>query len=291
MTLARLGHFKSQMKHFASQYRLPLYGIAVLIFFAGLYISLRNLKIDADQLSYRPLLGILLVTQPLLILFNSLELKLCALAAQSNMSLKQSIFVSNSATVANILPLPAGLVLRGAALVKGGAKVSLATKVLLIAAIMWIAVAATVSGAVIASGLLSALFIVFGGISILLLLLYASRLTAMRIALGFLGVRVLMVGLLTLQLKLCFEVLGANINLQGAAVYVVSGVAGAVVSVIPAGLGVIEGFGAFLAKLDGASSSTAYIVLSLSRIIGLAMAGLCVFIFKANGPKSQEEKV
>jgi len=48
---------------------------------------------------------------------------------------------------------------------------------------------------------------------------------------------------------------------------------------IPAGLGIIEGFGALLAKMDGASSAQAYIVLSLNRLIGLALAGFSMIAF------------
>jgi len=276
--LDNLAQFRDRLKAFAARYRLTLHIIASFVFFAGLYVSITYLDINLTKLSYGPLLIILFMTQPLLIFLNSLELKLCANASVAKMTIGESVHVSSSATIANILPLPAGLVLRGAALVKGGGGLNVVSKVLLIAALMWVAVAVTVSGAVIASGYLSLLVILLGSVAIVSLLFYASRLSDIKTAMGFLIIRALMVGILTLQLKLCFDVLGDSVSLNDAAVYIVSGVAGAVVSIVPAGLGIVEGFGAFLAKLDGASAPMAYVVLSLNRLIGLGLAGLTVLV-------------
>ena len=117
---------------------------------------------------------------------------------------------------------------------------------------------------------------------------YISRISDVRTAIGFFVVRSLMVALFAVQLKLCFAAIDYPITLLGASVYVASGIAGAVVSVVPAGLGIIEAFGAMLAKLDGASPALAYIVLSLSRFLGLALAGVSLLLFskQALSPKT-----
>jgi len=277
--LKNLVEFKSILKDFGQRHRLIIFTLAIIIFFVGLYFSFRHIDINLSKYSYESLLIILLITQPLLIFMNALELNLCAVASDSKMTLRESVFVSSSATVANILPLPAGLVLRGAALVKGGGSLLTVSKVLLAAALLWVALAVTVSGAVIASGQLTLLIILAGGISIVLLTFYTARLSNLKTALGFLGVRSLLIIILIWQLQLCFAVLGEGVTLKDAAVYVVSGVAGAVISIVPAGLGIIEGFGALLAKLDGASSAQAYVVLSLNRLIGLALAGFSMIAF------------
>lgn len=276
--LEQLGGIRGRVKTFATRYRIPLYTIALVAFFMGLYVSFQHLNVDWKQLSYGYLVIVLLITQPLLIFLNSLELKLCAVASNAKMTIRDSVYISSSATIANIMPLPAGLVLRGAALIKGGGKTAMVSKVLLIAALMWIFVAITVSGAVIASGSLAILVMAMGLAAISLLLVYTCQLSNLKTALGFLSVRVLMVCILTVQLKFCFAVLSVDVNLQSAAVYVVSGIAGAVVSIVPAGLGITESSGALLAKLDGASSSLAYVVLSLNRLIGLSLAAVFVLL-------------
>ena len=110
--LKDMNRYREQVRDFTSRYRLPIYIFAVLGFFAGLYVSFKHLDLDLHNLSYVPLLIVIFVTQPLLIVLNSFELKLCAVASEAEMSLVGSIYISSSATVANILPLPAGLVLR-----------------------------------------------------------------------------------------------------------------------------------------------------------------------------------
>ena len=271
--------YREQLRRFASRYRLPIFIAAALGFFTGLYVSFRHIDLDFNTLSYGPFLMVIFITQPLLIILNSFELKLCALASDAKMSLAESVYISNSATIANILPLPAGLVLRGAALIKGGGSLGLVGKVLLVAALMWITIAMMVSGAVIASGFISAIILALGLLAVILLTAYTARLCSFKIASGFLITRVFMVGIMAVQLQLCFAILGHTIGISGAAAYVVSGVAGAVISIVPAGLGIIEGTGALLAKLDGASPAQAYIVLSLNRIIGLGLAAISVVVF------------
>lgn len=285
--LPRLAKIRQNLKEFGARYRIAIFLAALIFFVAGLVFTGKSLNLSAENFILLPLLIIVCVTQPLLILFNSLELKLCAQAVQTKFSLGESVFVSSSATVANILPLPAGLIVRGGALVRRGAGLAQVSKVLLVAAMMWVAVALTVSGAVIVQGGGALVVIAGGGAVIIALIAYIKKMSDIRTAIGFLVVRSLMVVLLAVQLKLCFAALGHVITLRGASVYVVSGIAGAVVSVVPAGLGIIETFGAMLAKLDGGSPALAYIVLSLSRFIGLAMAGLSLLLFSKHAFVSQ----
>ena len=270
--------YRDALKAWSSRNRLLLFISAFVIFLIGLALSFNHLDLGQRDLTYISLLFVLIITQPILIILNSAELKLCASASKSQMSFRDSLYVSSSATVANILPLPAGLILRGAALVKGGATATMSAKILMIAALMWVAVALTFSGAAILGDAHSLKIIAAGFIATWFLTAYTARLSNLKIALFLLITRLLMASLLTLQLKLLFSFLGTPIALSGAATYVVSGVAGAVISIVPAGLGIIESFGALLAKLDGASSSLAYIVLTVNRLTGLLLAAIVVLI-------------
>ena len=141
--------YRDALKAWSSRNRLLLFISAFVIFLIGLALSFNHLDLGQRDLTYISLLFVLIITQPILIILNSAELKLCASASKSQMSFRDSLYVSSSATVANILPLPAGLILRGAALVKGGATATMSAKILMIAALMWVAVALTFSGAAI----------------------------------------------------------------------------------------------------------------------------------------------
>lgn len=277
--LTRLLTLRQTLKEFGRRHRIAIFSLALIGFIIGLIFTGASLNLSLDTIVSLPLLLVLCVTQPLLIFLNSLELKLCGQAVQVKLSLAESIFVSCSATLANILPLPGGLIVRGGALTQRGAALGRVSKVLLAAALMWAAVALTVSGAVLVQGS-GAVLIAIGGLTfIIALMAYVSRMSDVRTAVGFLVVRSLMVALLAVQLKLCFAALNSTITLRGASVYVVSGIAGAVVSVVPAGLGITETFGALLAKLDEASPALAFIVLSLNRFIGLTLATVSIMIF------------
>lgn len=278
MAMSRLTDLRTRFKAFGHRHRKAILLLASVAFLLGLFFAIQQLNLGREDINLRPLLIALFLTQPLLIFLNSLELKLCGHAARVQMKVLDSVYVSSSATLANILPIPAGLIVRGGALMQRGASLALVSKVLAAAGVMWMAVALTVSGTVISGGISAKLICLAGLILIAILMIYIARLSDIKIAAGFLIIRSLMVALLTIQLNLCFSVLGEIVSLRDSAVYVVSGVAGAVVSIVPSGLGITEFFGATLAKLDGASPSLAYVVLSLNRLIGLTLAGLSFLI-------------
>ncbi|WP_026941677.1 hypothetical protein [Hellea balneolensis] len=272
-------HYYERMKAFGQRHRSSIFYMAFLAFILGLIVTVKALDIRLTDLTLLPLLAAIFLTQPLLVLFSSLEFKLCGAVTHVDIDLRDAIYVSSSASLANILPLPAGLLVRGGYLVDRGAKLGFAGKILFLAGLMWMTVAIAVSGAVITS-LPGHLFIFILGLGLTVgVMAIISKLGSLKLALGFLIVRVFLVVILTVQLKLCFEIFSQFVTLRGSAVYVVSSLAGAVVSIVPAGLGLTEAFGSFLAKLDGASAAMAYLVLSLNRVIGIFVTGVFFFLF------------
>lgn len=277
-TLQTLLKFQSAMKAFGKTYRLAILSVVGLAFIIGLIFSIKALNLSLSDIHILPLLGVLFMTQPLLVLFNSLEFKLCGDAISVDMPLSDAALVSTGGTIANILPLPGGLLLRGGILAKRGASVKNAGLILFYAALLWMAMALLVSAFFInlpnSAFIFAAAGIILTGIASLAILKMSSPFITAK----FLSVRIIMLALLTLQLKLCFDGLGYETSFSGAAVYVVSGIAGTVVSIIPAGLGIVEGFGAVLAKIEGTSAAAAFLVLSLHRLFGLASSGLYLAI-------------
>ena len=277
--LQRLLKLQAGIKTFGKAYRVPILMMVGAAFIIGLIISIKALNLSLSDLHILPLLGVLFITQPLLVLFNSLEFKLCGDAVSVNMPLSDAALVSTGGTIANILPLPGGLLLRGSILAKRGAGVKTASLILFYAALLWMAMALFLSAFFInlpnSAFIFAAAGILLTGIASLAIL----KMSTLGITAKFVIVRVIMLALLTLQLKLCFDGLGYGTSLSGAAVYVVSGIAGTVVSIIPAGLGVVEGFGAVLAKIEGTSAAAAFLVLSLHRLVGLASSGLYLGLF------------
>lgn len=272
-TLKQCQTLYQQIKRWAQKNRLWILLLAACVFLGGIIIAVRYLGLNWSDISFGPVLIILLLTAPISACFNSFELRLCARATGNDIMFLDALRIVTTATIANILPVPASFAIRGAALVSAGATIGAAGRILFIAGLMWLSLASAVSGVAIFSGALAILIGAGGLFGSFCLALWISKLSTVRIALGFILIRVIMLGILVVQLKLCFAAIGQLVSLPDAAVYAVSGVIAAVVAIVPAGLGLTEGFGALLAEIAGASPSAAFLSLSLNRIFALSVTG------------------
>ena len=102
-------------------------------------------------------------------------------------------------------------------------------------------------------------------------------------AAGLLALRIGMLGIVALQLLLCFRALGADAVLADAALHAIAPVVGSAVGIVPGGLGVSEAIGAALALLASASPAMAFAALALNRIAGYACALATVLGFQLRG--------
>lgn len=262
------------LRNWAQRYRVQLTLTAFLVFLGGLWLSVSSLGLTWSNLNYSSLL---LLVVPCMIgnVLNGIELQLCAFAARARIGLGHAVATSSLATIANLLPLPAGAILRGAGMVRGGATAANAAGVLAMAAIMWLGMAIAITACALAT--VNRVWLGVAGVATIVTLLVAyaiARRSSVRLALGFLAVRGGLLGLTVFRLWLALAAVREPSTLAGAAYYAVAGLAGSVVMIIPAGLGVSEALAASMASAAGASPAAAFLALGISRIAGLSIAGI-----------------
>lgn len=90
--------------------------------------------------------------------------------------------------------------------------------------------------------------------------------------------RITLVSLDGLRLLWCLKALGVSAVFSQAAAFVVGGVIGSAVSIVPAGLGIREGVSAGLAPLVGLVAASGFMAAALNRILALSILAPVAFI-------------
>jgi hypothetical protein len=268
--------------------RSGIVAAALLLFCGGIAWSVSQLAIDWSDLRWLDLALAFALLTPALWL-NALELQLCARATSNSLTLSQALAYSCSATLANLLPLPGGALVRGAALMKAGASLRDTGGIVFAAALLWLALAAAISALAISRSPAGIALAAAGLIGAAATLIWVWRRSGAGIACGFLAVRLMLLGLMIGRLSYCFGAIGAEVSLGDAAAYTVASVLGSAAGIVPAGLGVAEAIGAMLATLASASPAEAFLSLGLNRVIGLigtALVVLCL-IPRPSSPASK----
>jgi len=270
----RLSRLVAGLRAWGNQHRRPILVLAVCAFVAGLVLSVIELDLPLSDIDYGLLLLICLVT-PASVILNANELQLCARFARVRLGLSDAAGITTAATVANLLPLPAGLIIRGGALVNGGASLLQAGGILVAAGLMWIALALSATAFALAERHAAWLIPAVVGLAVTALIaVWIARRSTAGLALGFVAVRLALLALLALRLWLAFAAIGAAVPFIETIYYSAAGVAGTVVMIVPAGLGVSEGLGAAMAAATGSSAAAAFLALGLNRVLGLAISGI-----------------
>ncbi len=247
--------------------------VAAAAFVVGMALSVRQLGLDRESVRLGPLLLALALGGPASVAAKALELQLCARAVARRVGFVDAVVVTSAATVANLLPVPASLAVRGGALVNAGAGLRETGVVLLLAGLMWLGMAIAVTGAA-AGGLAGGVAAALGGVAALVVAAMIARRGGAAVAGGFVAVRAALLGTLILRLWLCFAAIGAPLPAAEAAYYAVAGVIGNLAMIVPAGLGVSEGAAALMAQAAGGSAAAAFLALGLNRLLGLLLCGV-----------------
>jgi uncharacterized membrane protein YbhN (UPF0104 family) len=259
------------------KYRQILFCLAATTFAVGVAWAVIALKIDPQELNYQTLCAVLSLSL-MSILFNVTELQLCAQAIGSRLSFRSAAIFSTTATVANILPVPASVLLRGAALRSVGAEWSQAGGILLAASLMWLTMAVAISGYAITSGKSALAIVLTSSLGTALIVAWICQLSNLKIALAFMLVRVAMLGLLVLRLWFCFATLNVAVELSDVGAFALSGIIGNAFVIFPAGMGISEVLGALMAGFVQQSPEAAFLVLAINRIVGLGFSGFIALI-------------
>lgn len=247
--------------------------LTVALFVGGIVLSVYHQPDIFSNLDWRPLIALMAFAVPMTILLNALQFLISARLINRNVSFGKALEIVVIGTAANMLPLPGGALTRLVGLKAAGGSYREGAAVTGLIALGWLGAALTVAGAAIAllnDDLFGPLFIV-AGIIVMFVALAAMVRVSRDWLLSFLTttVAVLFVVLDATGIYLCLIGLGADAGYLQASAFVVAGVVGSAVSIVPAGLGIREAVSAALAPVVGLAASVGFLAASLNRLLGM----------------------
>lgn len=259
---------------------VPLTIAALLLFIGGGWYSVRTL-LDAGMAIDPSGFAVLLALGPVSVLYAGVGLVLMARAAQTDVPIGKATVIASYATLAEVLPLPGGAIVRAGALVSGGVSVGKSSVLTLVLAGLWISLAAAGSGLALLSHETSAtlplLLVGLAGVFIcgaLLLRQAGVGVTALTVIHRLSGM-----GLIALRLKLTFLSLGVSVALSDTLPFALANIAGSAASIAPSGLGISEVLAALVAGSVKVAPAAAFLAVGIDRLVCLgasAIAGLAV---------------
>jgi len=265
------------MKPDSLLYRL-VFGLAAMTFAVGLFLSLASTSIKWSQVNWFALLLVVCAGVPAMTVANAYEYQVSARILRLPIGAAHALRTTVLATAANLLPLPGGSLVRTKGLMNAGGSGRRAIAVTIGMAIAWLGVALLMAGVL--GGLRVAAAIGVGAVGILvlatatMLLRRVAGSDRLRSLLGQVALAELMATIATAgRIWLVGAALGTHVGL-GAFVLGAAPVLGAIVVVVPAGLGVRELVAAGTAPAIGLDPGVGYLITALDRIAGLIVHGL-----------------
>lgn len=256
-------------------WRRVLLLMATLGFGAGFVLSVRHYPHGLNALQWTPLVLLAAVSIPVTIVLNTSEFVLSGRLIGTKLTFLNAMETTIIGGVANMLPLPGGIIVRVAALKAAGASVKRGSLTIVFNMLIWFGVAFAYSGvwiAVLGSGMAGPLFLA-GGIAILIgafattMRYLADWRVTLRLTINKLG----LVLIDAARIYLCLWALSVAGGFGQASALTASGALGNAISFVPAGLGVREGVAALLAPFVGLPPASAFLATSLNRLVGLAV--------------------
>lgn len=242
------------------------------VFGGGLFLAVKNEPQLLQNLRWGPAVLVLVLGVPLTMLANAFEFKLAGASMQRSIPFFQALKISVVASAANMLPLPGGLATRVIALKSYEVSFKDGIAVNFLFAFVWVAIAFLFAGFCLLSFDIwwKWVFLVIGAAAGGGSLIWARSRDISLYIFGLLSLqRLFMVFLGAFRIWWCLLALGIGAGYWQAAIFVVGGVIGSAVSIIPAGLGVREGISAGLAPIVGLSVASGFLAVALNRMLGL----------------------
>lgn len=282
MSIAERHAIWARVREKLAPYKRVVLFLAALAFAAGIIVSAHAEPQLVTDIDWRVIL-LLLIPVLIAIALNCCEFILCGRMIGQRISWRIAVETTVVGGVANMLPLPGGMLVRIAALKSAGASVSRGGGVTLLAAMTWLGIASAYSGVwLVACGhaaLGSTVFLSGAAITAAAFRLGMAVSGGWRLPLQLCCVRAALTLFDALRLLLCFAALGDAAHFSQVSVLTVSSFLGAAFSLVPAGLGIREGAAALIAGLVGLTASSAYLATSLNRVLGLLVAApLAIYI-------------
>jgi hypothetical protein len=260
--------------------RNPAIRRAVLIvaaagFLVGIWLSFCAQPDILTRVEVIPLILLVAIAIPATLALNALEFLLSARLIGQQLPFRKSMEITIIGSVANMLPLPGGTMMRIASLKAEGASFMKSTSATLYVALIWCAVGLIYSGAWLAflGQKLPGIGLVIGGAAILTACVAATYrlLGDVKFTGMIVGAKIILVIVDAYRTYLSLLALGVIATFGQASVLALSSLLGASFSIVPAGLGVREGAAALIGPVIGVSAASAFLAASLSRILGMAV--------------------
>ncbi len=253
--------------------RRGAFGVAFVVFLAGIILSVRAQPEAIENLRLLPMLVVLCGVMPVILLLNGREFQLSVRLLDKELSYADAMGTTVMGSAANMLPLPGSAMVKIARMRVLGIDLAAGSFLTMVLAFLWLGCSFLYGGVWLYvltktqwSGLVPlAGFLLLCGVVFLGGKTHGHFLVLLEI----LVVRMLLVFVDACALYFCFQSLALTGNFAQASVLTVSGVLGAAVSIVPAGFGVREVAAAGLAELITMSAASAYLAASLYRIVGL----------------------
>ncbi|MEO2048072.1 MAG: hypothetical protein ABGX16_16070 [Pirellulales bacterium] len=268
------------IRQFGASYSRLIMLVFLTLFLIGIYISSQVSGVTFADLCFVPFLGVFfgaLVTNT----FSAWGLQLIASYSSVHLPFREAILVTSFGHLSNLLPIPGSMIVRGGALVTRGATMKQSATGITLAGLLWIGMAGLLSGLSLAiqGESLGWIMIILCSVVLLIAIWGLALQGNPRLVAAFLLQRTAMLITMVLRFWLGFRAVNASASLIECATFVVAGVFGVIVAIVPAGLAVSEGIAAALASLTVLSPATTFIVVALNRIVGLFSNGIIFTIF------------
>ena len=268
----------ASVRRFAAARRAAIVSVAIVCFTLFFAVSIVRLELRFSEIGWG-WLGLAAAVMPFALLMNAQELVLCARGTANGLSIPKALAYSSAATLANVLPIPAGMALRAKALVDTGMGWTQGGVMLLAAGMLWFAMALVSVGLALLPGSVGLTCLAVGTLASIVITGWIAHRISLRTGIGFLVVRAIMLLLIAVRIQLCFLAIGQSISLKESAIFTLAGVVGNGVMIVPSGIGIAEGVGAALADLVGKMPAAAFLALAVNRLLGLAGSAIVMGCF------------
>jgi hypothetical protein len=268
----------AKLKTFAARHRNALFAIALLVFVVGLTLAVRNLDVRPREFAWTPLLVNLLVSTPIAFLLTVWGLQLSARTIGHSIGFRRAIQATAFGTIAELLPLPGGVMARSAALAQAGASPLDIVHVLSMNALLWFGLIALMAGAAMGLARQPAAALVFTAIGLpaVIASLVSFRRRASLALLGTLLVqRLSSLAINVVRMLVGFAILRDALSPEEAMWLAAANSLGSFSSLLPSGLGVGEALAALAALAIAVPAASAFAVAAINRIFFLLVAGVC----------------
>lgn len=268
----------ARVKEFAARHRRTLFAVALLIFTVGLALAIRNLDIRPGDIALAPLLLNLAVCTPIAFFLTVWGLQLSARTIGRAITFGDAMRTTAFGTIAELLPIPGGVLARSTALAQAGASTLDILHVLSMNALLWFGLIALMAGVALGLAHQPAPGLIIGAIGFVAVI--ASLVSFLRRASPAVMTVVFVQRLASLAINVArmlvgFAILGGVLAPQEAMLLAAANSLGSFSSALPSGLGVGEALAALAALAIAVPAALAFAVAALNRIFFLVVAGVC----------------